>query len=79
MTQTTETHAAWFWTIKTATLWVGVHGVKYPDSFELERCGSRTADTACEVFTRLVAPYAKHAIPEGKVSRIKFKTIYYLQ
>lgn len=68
---------AWFWTTRSATLWVGHAGAAYPDSFEIERAPQRPDyEAARELFMRQVVPYAAAVIPPGKISTLCFETVY---
>jgi len=67
---------AWFWSFKASALFVGESGKQYPESREVERCVSRTRESAADVFCRQIAPWAKQLIPQGKIPTLYFKAVW---
>lgn len=74
--QITDLQYAWFWALNTATLFIGIGGKRYPDSFELEPVVIQSPEEACAVFMRNINPYA-HIIPAGRVPLLCYKQVYY--
>ncbi len=66
---------AWFWTYR-AALFVGYAGETYPESKQIEECTHRSAETACEVFTRQISPWAEQLNPTHKTPTLYFKQIF---